>query len=216
MAEIGTQPTIRVRGEAVLRAEPDEALLWITITAIMDAPGPALADVTARSITLGAMLDELGIEKAHRTTTGITVYEEFDHTAQRRRSVGHRALTQVLVRLGDPEPLGALISRAAGELAARIEGPRWQIAPDNPIRLEVARQAARDAEGKARAYAEGIGCALGRPLRVAEPEGPMAMVRRGLRPMAPGAEAVPVDPGEQEVSATIDVTFALESGSSGE
>jgi uncharacterized protein YggE len=211
VAALGTEATVQVRGDAVVRAEPDEALLLITLTSTADSPGPALSDVSARSSALAAMLDDLTIAKSERTTTGITVHEEFDHTPQGRRSLGHRALTRVTVRLIDAELLGRLISRAADELDAHIDGPRWQIALENPVRLEAARAAARDAERKARAYAEGVGARLGRPLRLAEPEGfEVRRLRGGLEPVAASAGPMPIDPGEHGVAASIQVTFALE------
>jgi len=203
-------PTIQVRGSAMVRTEPDEALLWITLTKV-DAPGPALADVSARSRTLVTMLDELEIPSAHRTTTGVSVSEEVEHTNRGRRSLGHRATTRVVLRLTDPELIGELVSRVAGELDAGIEGPQWRVALDNPIRLEAAREAARDAERKARAYAEGLGAQLGRPLRLTEPEG-RHFARAGAWVAAGGGDldTVPIDPGEHEVIASIEVTFALE------
>ena len=194
----------------MVRAEPDEALLRITLTTTADAPGEALSDVARRSNSLSALLDELRVDKSDRTTAGVSVSEEFDHTAQGRQLLGHRAATQVTVRLTDPELIGQLVSRAAGELDAHIDGPRWRIAPDNPVRLEAAREGARDAERKARAYAEGVGMRLGRPLRLAEPEHQLI-----ARAAAAGGrfEALSVDPGEHEVSASIEVTFALEPAS---
>ena len=137
----------------------------------------------------------------------MTVAEEFDHTQQGRQSLGHRAATQVALRLTDPEMIGQLVSRAAGDLDARIQGPRWRIAPDNPVRLEAAREAARDAERKARAYAEGVGARLGRPVRLAEPE--HMFIGRAMA-AGGGPDSVSVDPGEHEVSASIEVTFAFE------
>ena len=210
MAEVDTEATVQVRGEAVIRAEPDEAVLWIALTAIEDSPGSALADVSKRSRELAGLLEELGVGAADRSTGGVTVSEEFDHTSQGRRSLGHRATGQTSVRLSDPELVGRLISRAAEELAAQIVGPRWQIAPGNPVRLEAAREAARDAERKARAYAEGLGVRLGRPLRLVEPGDRPVMIRAAAR--SAGPESLPIDPGEQEVSAVIEVTFALEPG----
>jgi uncharacterized protein YggE len=203
-------PTVTVRGDAILRAEPDEALLWITLSALEDAPGPALADVSARSNALVTMLDALGVAAADRSTTGITVYEDIDHTPNGRRSLGHRASSRVSVRLTDPALIGRLIARSTEELAARIDGPRWQIAPDNPIRLQVAREAAADGRRKAEAYADGVGATLGRLIRLSEPEHTHVIARAagGLKPM--GVEPLPIDPGEHEVAASIHVTFALE------
>jgi uncharacterized protein YggE len=77
--------TVTVVGEAAIRTEPDEAFVWVTLSAVDQSPGPALADVAKRSDALAALLDELGVGRAHRSTTGVTVAEDFDHTPQGRR-----------------------------------------------------------------------------------------------------------------------------------
>jgi uncharacterized protein len=203
---------VTVTGEAVIRAEPDEAVLWITLSALETAPGAALADVARRSEALVALLDELQVADADRSTSGITVYEEFDHTQQGRRSLGHRAAAALSARLTDPVLIGRLITRVTEELQARIDGPSWQIAESDPVRLQAAREAAAQAERKARAYAEGVGARLGPLLKLAEPED--RFVRRsggGLRPMAASRDSsMPIEPGEHEVSAAVVATFALE------
>lgn len=205
--------TVTVKGEAVIRVEPDEAVLWITLSALESAPGPALADVARRSQALVVLLDELAGGKEDRSTSGITVYEEFDHTEHGRRSLGHRAASVLSARLTDPELIGQLITRATEELQARIDGPAWQIAASNPVRLQAAREAAAQGQRKAQAYAEGVGARLGALLQLAEPEH-ASFGRRsggGLRPMSAGGEpSMPIEPGEHEVSAAVEVTFALE------
>jgi uncharacterized protein YggE len=102
-----------VRGYALLRTEPGEALLWLTLTALEDEPGPALSDVATRTAALVALLDGIGVAKADRSTTGIAVDEEYDHTKSGRHLVGHRATSQTSVRLTDPELIGQLVARAA-------------------------------------------------------------------------------------------------------
>lgn len=201
-------PTVTVRGDASIRAEPDEAVLWITLSALEDTPGPALSDVSARSHALIALLDEVGIERSERSTTGVTVHEEFEHTEQGRRSVGHRAVSRVSVRLTDPELIGRLIAQTTTDLAARIDGPVWLISLDNPVRLETARQAAAEARRKAQAYAEGVGAQLGPLVRLTEPGEPHVM--RTVAYRAQIQESMPVEPGEHEVTASIQATFALE------
>src|SRR5437899_2904323 len=112
-----------------------------------------------------------------------------------RRSLGHRAAASVSARLTDPEPIGRLIARATTELQARIDGPRWQIAARNPVRLEAAREAAADGQRKAQAFAEGVGAKLGRLIKLIEPGAEFAqpaMRRAGLRPMAAAAAAEPM------------------------
>ena len=206
-------PTVTVRGEAVLRAEPDEATLWITLSALESDPGQALANVSHRSEVLVTLLDELGVAKSDRSTTGVTVSEEFDHTASGRQSLGHRATTSVAVRFTDPEPIGRLIAQATTDLQARINGPRWQIAAHNPIHLDAAREAAANAKQKAQAFADGVGAKLGRLINLVEPGSEFAghrIRRTSMTIAASGGEPMPIDPGEHEVSAAIDITFALE------
>jgi len=207
-------PTVTVRGEAVLRAEPDEAMLWITLTALEGDPGRALSDVSRRSEQLAVMLDDLGVANADRSTTRVTVYEEFDHTPSGRRSLGHRAAAGTSVRLTDAELIGQLITNATTALQARIDGPRWQIAAENPVHLDAAHEAAADGQRKAKAFAAGVGAKLGHLVRLNEPGTAQAGPRmhRGGVQLASTAAAgpMPIEPGEYEVTAAIDVTFALE------
>jgi uncharacterized protein YggE len=111
---------VTVRGDAVIRTEPDEALLWITLSTLEEAPGRALADMSTRSKALVVMLDELGVAKADRSTTGVSVQEEFDYTDEGRRSLGHRASSSVAVRISDSERLGLVVARTTDDLAARV------------------------------------------------------------------------------------------------
>jgi uncharacterized protein len=207
---VNTTPMVSVVGTAVLRAEPDEAMVIITLSALEDAPGPALEDVARRSEALVAFLDEFGIASSDRSTTGVSVREDFDHTSEGRRSLGHRAAWAIAVRLTDLDVIGRLVTRATTELDARVDGPQWQIAAENPIRLEAARQAAADGQRKAQAYAEGVGARLGTLIRLVEPESATFPRRTGMIIAASAASGdVLVEPGEQDITATIGVTFAL-------
>ncbi len=122
-------PVVSVIGEAALRAEPDEAMVLVTLSALEGTPRPALENVARRSDALVALLDELSIDRSDRSTTGVTVQEDFDHTQEGRRSLGHRAASTVAKRLTDLELIGQLDTRATTELGARVDGPRCQIAP---------------------------------------------------------------------------------------
>lgn len=199
--------TVTVRGEAVLAVEPDEATLSITLSALEPDPGTALADVAQRSEALVELLDEIGVAKADRSTSGVSVGEEIEHTQQGRRSLGHRATAQVSVRLTDPQVIGRLITQATKQLQARIDGPRWHIAANNPVRLEAARQAAAHGQRKAQAYADGVEAKLGRLMRLTETG--LDVIER--QAAARGAQAtMPIEPGEHDVHAAIEITFALE------
>jgi uncharacterized protein YggE len=204
-------PTVRVRGQAAIRTEPDEAIVWITLTKLDPSVSAALTDVAERSQALADLLDELAIDRRQRSTGGVTVREEFDRTKSGRRSLGHRAASMMSVRLTDTELIGRLITRATTAVDARIEGPSWQISRANPARLQAATQAAANARQKAEAYAAGVEARLGRVIALSEEEGGYGS---GRFPMAVAASAPPpdldVEAGEQDVTAAIEATFELE------
>ncbi len=202
-----------VRGEAVLRAAPDEALLSIAIDAVESTPGAALADVAARSARLQGMLDQLGIAAGDRATAGVSVGEELEHTQEGRRSLGHRASARTIVRTVDAQIIGQLIERATGELAAQLDGPRWRIAQANPVRLQAAREAAADGYRKAQAYAEGVGAKVGPLLSLVEADPHAAPA--AIRAASSNVKRMPIETGEQEVMAAVYVTFALDTAQVG-
>jgi uncharacterized protein YggE len=190
--------------------EPDEAIVWITLSAFEESPGKALGDVAQRSEALSGLLDELKVGEADRSTAGVSVQEEFDPPARGNRGLGHRASARVAVHFTDPELIGRAISRASEDLRASIDGPRWYVSPTNPVRFEAARQAAIDARSKAQAYAAGVGVKLGGLICLVEPE--MMDRRRGPTRAVSGASdsrGMPIDIEEHEVRAFVDATFAL-------
>jgi uncharacterized protein len=203
-------PTVTVCGQAAIRAEPDEAFVWITLAMTQAAPGPALADVAQRTEALVALLDQLAIPCEHRSTTGVTVQEEFDHTPRGRRSVGHRAAATMSVRVADTQIIGQVIMRCSEELDARIVGPQWRVSPSNPVWLEAASRAAANARDRAAAYAAGVGLRLGPIRALAEPDGGRHGGRTNfLAAAASAGREMPVEAGEQDVTAAIQATFAL-------
>jgi uncharacterized protein len=201
---------VQVIGTGSIRTEPDEALVWITLTALDQSPGDALQDVAQRGEALAVILDELGIERADRSTSGITVQEEFDHTKEGRRSLGHRAVATTVLRLDNGERIGRMMMRATTELDARVHGPSWRVSAQNPIWLEVARLASINAGQKAAAFADGLGARIGRLLTlVEEGDGRSPRIALAAARMSAAGPEPPVEAGEHEVTATVHAEFEL-------
>lgn len=203
-------PRIRVLGEGVVRAEPDEGELSITLSQRAASPGPALAEVARRSERLQSLLDELGLVPAARATSGVSVEEEFDYSSGAGRSLGHRASATLTVRLTDVELIGRIIMRAGDELDARIAGPRWGLSPGHPAWQEAATRAAANAADKAAAFAAGVGGRRGALLAMSEPGERQYAVSASRRASAKGE--MPISSGEHEATATVWATFGLQTG----
>jgi uncharacterized protein YggE len=121
----------------------------------------------------------------------------------------------VVVRVGEASVVSELIAGAV-DLGAQVNGPSWTIALDNPARIAACREAALDARRRAEAYANALGVRVGALVAVRDPgTGPQPPPPPGQLRMAAmdaGTEALPVEAGEQVVTAVVDVEFQLEPG----
>jgi uncharacterized protein YggE len=202
--------TITVRGQGRVDAQPDEVVVVLRVASVREAPAQAFTDVGERTAALEAVLDELGIAEADRTTGLISVdeYQEHDPTGTPR--LRHRAVNALSVRLSGSDQVPALLHAAVERAQAHVQGPSWRLADPSQAQLEACRLAAEDARRRAQAYAEALGLRIGAVERVTE---------GGDRPVPAGgaylgyvhaAAEMPIHPSELEVVATAEVTYVLE------
>ncbi len=211
--------TVLVRGSAVVPAEPDEVELSLEVTALRLSPEEALREVAQKSDALTRVLDQLEVPAKGRLTSGLSVREEWEYDKQHNRHhVGFTSRNSISVRLTDPALVGTLMNRATREADARISGPWWRIALDNPARTKACEDAAAEAKRKAEAYARALGARLGAVVTVTEPGLTGRSDHEGSRVMyspsmgEPGSPEVRVEAGELEISASVEVEFRLEHG----
>lgn len=211
--------TVTVRGEATVPAKPDEVLVAIEVNVLEGTAEAALSEAALRSERLEAALTSLSIPEDRRATAGVTVKEEREYERNRFVSKGYRATNRILIRLDDAAPLGRLIREATEQAQARVDGPWWRVKLENPARVEACRQAATEARRKAEAYAGALGAKLGAVIAVTEPglarprpTGEMGQMRAlaATAVVAAPPPEVEVHPGELDVSAAVEVTFALD------
>ncbi|MDQ3956934.1 MAG: SIMPL domain-containing protein [Actinomycetota bacterium] len=211
------RPQIIVTGRATVPAEPDEVQLELSLDAVKKSADDALADVAERSETLERLFAELSIDRSAWSTSGVSVGEYREWTKDKYALKGYRAANRLSLRLKGASVVGALMRRATAEADARIAGPYWRVARDNPARAEAYRAAALDARRRAEAYAAALGVSLGEVLKVREPRGTTSVApQMGVLPApaaAPGGHArepqVEVNPGTLEVSDVVEIVFAV-------
>jgi uncharacterized protein YggE len=202
--------TIVVRGHGFAPARPTEVLLSLEVFAVRPTAAEAFAEAAKRHGALDGLCEQLGIDEAHRTTTGTSVHE---YREQVEEPISWRASYSTLVRLRDAGLAQELLRKAVEEVEARVAGgPWWRVGADDPARLEACRLAAADAKRRAAAYADAFGLRRGKVLRAAE-AGASDLGREvpGQVSFGPTLDVeAELRPGTAEVSAAVDVAFELE------
>lgn len=139
-----------VRAEATIRTEPDEAMVVITLSTLEEGSGAPLTQVALRSEALISLVGELGIVGKDRSTTGVAVREEFDHKQRARRSPGHRAEANIVVRGEKSETIGESVMRASGDPTHRSPRRAGASLKPSPPGLKPPRQPLSTAGGRQR------------------------------------------------------------------
>ena len=201
--------TIDVVGHGEVSTSPDEATITLGLSQVEPTPQEALAAVAERAERLRALLDELGIPRSDRTTSGLTVGAHQQHDGRMIVDLGYRASNVTTVTVGDPELIGRLVHEAVERCEASIRGPTWRVRRDNPSHLEACRLAMTQARAKAEAYAEAAGGRVDQILQIVEPSGTREPY---LGERAARLGDTPVEPGELDVSATVQVRFEFVPG----
>jgi uncharacterized protein len=203
--------TITVNGYGEVSVPPDEGTLTFSVESVAATPREATSEVAEQARALVGLLDELEIPAGKRSTTGVLVSEAGEHDQQGRwQHRGFRAAESLTVAAASGA-LGDLIGGAVERAQARVDGPRWQVAANNPARKEALQAAAENARTRAEAVAAGLGVRVGAVVEAKEEAAYHPVARQAaFGAMMEGAP--PIEAGEMTVACTLSVTFQVEPG----
>ena len=204
----GAAPSARsvtVSGTASVQAVPNEA--GFSAGASTDA-ATARAALAANAAKAAHVLDALrsaGVAKGDLQTQDVSVSPRWDEGG---RQHGFTAHTSVQVQVQDVAQAGRLIDAAVAAGASETSGPSFDRRDRDALYRDALKSAFTEARLKAATLAGEAGASLGPVLRIEEsratPEPPFPYAMR-----AAADASTPVEPGKQEVQATVTVTFTL-------
>ena len=210
--------TATVRGVGVAPVRPDGVVVGLGVRHRSDTAAEALSEVARKSQQLESLFRELGIDDNGWVAGSISLREreEWDEASRREVRRGYEAWSRVDVRLTDRSRLGPLLAEAAARVEASVDGPRWDIRPENPAHDDARGQAVADARRRADAYAQAAGLALGEVFAIVEAgAGQDGHVMRGSFAATSTASMamteMPIHSEGLEVVASVQITYALAS-----
>ncbi len=194
---------ITVNGVGSVQAVPDRAQFSFDVQAAGVTAAQALERAAAESTAVNAALRNAGIARGDLQTAQISL--------QPRRSgkgdvTGFDATTTVTARLKDLARAGRVVDAAVRAGASGVYGPSLSKADTDSLYADALEAAVANARAKAQVLAAASGVALGRVTNVVE-GGAAIPVYAGLSMDAKQTD-VSIEPGSQEITAAVTVTFA--------
>jgi uncharacterized protein YggE len=203
-------PAISVTGEATVSVPPDLAEVEAGVTSDARTAHEASETNNATMSKLLAALKAAGIAEKDIQTSRLSLQPQNAPNRTGSPSItGYRASNRVTVRLRDVSKVASTIDMLVGAGANDIDGINFMVSQASTLLDDARTQAVADARRKAETYAKAAGVTLGAPLSISEGGAPAPMFRAKLAaPMA----ATPVAQGEETLSVTVNVSWAIKAG----
>lgn len=204
--------TVTASGTGTEQAAPDTGEMSFGAMATSGNAKTALEDASKLAEKIAAAIKKLGIDEKDIQTRDVSVYPQTSDQNGKQVVTGYQASLSVRVKVRDIGKLGEVISAANDAGANNINGPTFTIADPAPVRAKAIEKAVADARKSAEAMAKAAGKSVGAVLAITSqdvssiPPGPMydsASLRAGAE------KAVPIEPGQLDISANVTVIFEL-------
>jgi uncharacterized protein YggE len=206
----GRTSTVTVAGTGTVTAAPDMAEITTGVVTQAPTAAQALAANSQAMERLLQALGTLGVAARDIQTTNISVspLRRQGRDGQPPEITGYEVTNQVRVKVRDLSRLGRVLDQQVGQGANLVYGIQFGRQEPAPLLDEARKRAMADARRKAELYAGAASLKVGRV--VAVQEAGAASPRSEMAPRVMMSAAVPVAPGEQEIQASVTVTFTLE------
>ena len=198
-----TTDTVTVTGTGVVLAVPDRAQVSAgvetraaTAKAALDANGAAMRKVIAALKAAGA---------TEVKTQYVSLSPRYD---ERNQAQGFSASNSVSASVREIARAGAVIDAAVAAGANQVYGPNLTRGDQTELYRDALKAAVANARASAQALASASGLALGRVTAIVEGGGAPQPLPFAMADKAMEAGSTPIEPGTQEVSASVSVTFA--------
>jgi uncharacterized protein YggE len=204
---LASAPGITVVGTGSAQAVPDVAEWSFGVQTSADTAEAALSANSDAMEQVLAALRDAGVAGDDLRTEQVSVYPR---TGDDGLSVtGYDASNTVRATIRDLDAVGGIVDAAVRAGGNQVYGPTLTVS-DAQAQYGAAVEAAfDDARARAEAIAEKAGVALGAAVAIVEGGGGGGLPAFERAAMDAGAD-VPIEPGVQDVGATLTVTFAIE------
>lgn len=207
------QRTITVSGQASIVATPDIAYITIGVQTKDKQADAALTANNQRVAAVYQTLEAYGITKEDIQTTNLSLYQQEERDKEGKVVARYYVVNNtVRVTVRDLNNLGKVLDAVVKSGANRVQNIQFSVS-DRAALLEQARlEAVKQGKAQAAAIAEAAGAKLGEVQTISFQATAQPVTREMVMMAAPkAADEVPVSGGQMQITATVQMVFALTS-----
>jgi uncharacterized protein YggE len=213
-AEAATAATryVTVNSDGSVKVTPDAVRLNANVSVVAGSNKEALAKTSTSAAAVRAALTAAGIAKADIATQSISVYPEYNYTQDKGSVlIGYRGSQGFVVTIKNAENAGAVVDAvvAAGGDNLQIQGVTPFVLDSSKATESARANAVKNAKAKAASYAKLLDTKLGRVNYLVENSSPVNYPPVMAMAKAADSEATVVDLGQQDVTVSITIQWAL-------
>jgi uncharacterized protein YggE len=196
---------VTVTGTASVSSVPDRASFSFGVSTSGATASQASTENARKAREVIAALLGTGVARTDLQTQDVSVGPNWNDQG---KPDGFTAHSSVVAKVRNVAQAGAIVDAAVAAGANESSGPSFDRSDRDELYRTALRRAFANARAKAQTLASEAGASVGPVLRIEESSVPDAPVPYEAR-AALGSAQTPVEPGTQEVQATISVTFSL-------
>jgi uncharacterized protein YggE len=207
-------PTLDVAGKGVIKAQPNEATITLSVETTEKKASDALKKNAANTKSLIDSLQESFKEQTTITTSSFSVYPvyekslEMDERTHRANPIAYRINNSVIVKTSRIDDVGSLIDKAISAGANRIGSLSFGRSDMELLQKQAASRALENAMEHAEELARVAGLSIKRILYIQYAPGG-SLYNYPETTFAEQRISTPISPGEITLESFVNVTFEL-------
>jgi uncharacterized protein YggE len=196
--------TVTVTGNGSVTAVPDQASFSFTVQTKATTAAAALTRNGNDTKAVIAAVEATGVPEGNIQTAQVSLNPVVSNDGT--SIVAYTATDTITVTKLAIAKAGSIVDAAVGAGATDVSGPSLELSAQDALYNKALKDAVANAKSKALALADAAGRNLGEVVSIVEGGGAVPL------PFPVGAAkdaSTPIEPGTQEVQATVTVTYAL-------
>jgi uncharacterized protein len=214
----GPENTISISAEGKVSATPDTATVNLGILVEGDTAEEVQDESSEKINKVVAFVEGQGINENDIQTSGFNINPRYNYTDGKSKIIGYQASQSVVVKIKNidesSELVGQILSGATDNGANQINGVSFGLDDPDELKNQARKLAIANAKEKASELAKEAGLKLGKIVSLSESGGntPFPYVERSVSSdlgIGGGGVAPNIQPGSQEITQTMTITFEL-------